>query len=132
MDYSNFVINFFRQAVVKLQEYPNYYGKIVNVNESLDIPQDFIHAEENQTKYLPSFSLNINAPTKYFIAFMDYYVKLMPDLGFVFANKNRINALYNQVVDMGIIDNDEKALEFIDFVILVGIQTLEEQGILER
>lgn len=132
MDYSNFVRNFFRQAVTKLEEYPNYYGKIVNVGKPLDIPSDFIHEEETKVNFLPAFSLNINAPAKYFIDFMDYYVKLMPDLGIVFADNERINALYNEIVDMGVIENDEKVLKFIEFMVVVGIQALESQGILER
>ena len=131
MDYSNFVRNFFRIAVSRLQAYPNYYGKIVNLGEGLDIPSEFIHEEEPVNKFLPSFSLNINAPTKYFIDFMDYYVRMMPDLGMVFASKKRINDLYNEVVDMGILDDDEYVTAFIYFMVIVGIKALAQQGILE-
>ena len=132
MDYSNFVRNFYRKALTKLKEFRNYYGKIVNLGNELGISPELLHKEESESMFLPSFSLNIDAPTKDFIKFMDYYVNLMPDLGFVFANKDRINDLYNNAIAMGIIEGDEDTLNYIDSVIEIGINMLERQGILER
>lgn len=132
MDYSNFVRNFYRYSMSRLADFRNYYGKFVNLNKGLDIPSEFMHEEEYKNMFLPTSVLNINAPTKYFVDFMNYYVNLMPDLGVVFANKDRINDLYNNVVNMGIIEDDSRAMEYIEFVVNVGIKVLVEQGILEK
>lgn len=130
MDYSNFVKNFYRHATNELKKRENYYGTIVNVNKPLDIPNEFLHKEENTSLFMPQETVNINAPTKYFIDFMDYYVQLMPNLGVVYASKKRINDLYSTAGEMGILEDDEKSLKYIEFVIGVGIKTLEGQGIL--
>lgn len=132
MDYSNFVKNFYRQSISRLKDFRDYYGKFVNISKELGVSSDLLHLEESGSKFLPPFSLNINASTKDFVNFMDYYVNLMPDLGVVLADKTRINALYNNIVDMGIIEDDEQVLKYINFVIGVGISTLEAEGILER
>lgn len=132
MDYSNFVRNFYRKATNELNNFHNYYGTFVNVNKKLDIPDEYLHNEEIKNLFMPSFVLNIDSPTKYFIEFMDYYVKLMPELGFVFADKDRINALYNNAVDMNFISDDEKTMDYIDFEVMVGVKALENQGILEK
>lgn len=130
MDYSNFVKNFYRLATNELKKHENYYGRIVNVNKPLDVPSEFLHREENSSLFMPQQSVNIDAPTKHFIEFMDYYVQLMPELGIVFANKRRINDLYNMAGEMGILEDDEKTSKYIEFVIGVGLKTLEGQGIL--
>ena len=132
MDYTGFVRAFYRTAITKLKDFKNYYGRMVNINKDLDIPSDFLHDENSKNLFLPPFSLNINSPTNYFIDYMDYYVALMPDLGYVLANKNRINELYNNCADLGFLENDEEAQEFIEFTISIGIKVLEQQGILER
>ena len=93
MDYSNFVKNFYRYATNELKKREKYYGRIVNVNKPLEVPSDFLHVEENPSLFMLQETVNIDAPTKYFIDFMDYYVQLMPDLGIVFASKKRINDL---------------------------------------
>ena len=132
MDYSNFVRNFFRKATSALQNYYQYNGKIVELSFDLDIPSEFRHEETQVNMFLPSSMPNINAPTKYFIDFMDYYIKSLPNLGVVYANSERINAMYNVVVDLGISDNDEKVLDYMDFIIGVGINVLVQQGVLEN
>lgn len=130
MDYSNFIKNFYRYATNELKKHENYYGRIVNVREPLEIPNEFLHRENNASLFMPQEAVNIDAPTKYFIDFMDYYVQLMPDLGVVLASKKRINDLYNIVSEMQILEDDEKTFKYIEFVIGVGIKTLEERGIL--
>lgn len=130
MDLSNFVKVFYRRATNELNKYENYYGTIVNINKPLNIPNEFLHREENTSLFMPQETVNINAPTKYFIDFMDYYVQLMPNLGIVFANKKRINDLYNTASEMGILEDDEKSLKYIEFVIGVGVKALEGEGIL--
>lgn len=130
MDYSNFVKNFYRYATNELKKREKYYGRIVNVNKPLEVPSDFLHVEENPSLFMPQETVNIDAPTKYFIDFMDYYVQLMPDLGIVFASKKRINDLYNTASEMGILEDDEKTSKYIEFVIGVGVKALEGQGIL--
>ena len=132
MDYSNFIRTLYRNATTKLKEYRNYYGKIVNLKEPLSVPKEFLHTEESESMFLPAFSLNIDAPTNYFVDFMSYYIALMPDLGIVFANKERIEDLYNNIVNMNILEDDEKVLKYIELVVGVGIKTLEQQGILEK
>ena len=130
MDYSNFVRNLYRYATNELKKYPEYNGIIVRLNKTLDIPSEFLHSEESESMFMPQKSVNIDAPTKYFIEFMDYCVSLMPDLGLVFANKNRIMELYNLVNSLGILENDEETYEYIKFIVELGIATLEERGIL--
>lgn len=130
MDYSNFVKNFYRYATNELKKREKYYGRIINVNKPLEVPSDFLHVEESPSLFMPQETVNIDAPTKYFIDFMDYYVQLMPDLGIVFASKKRINDLYNTASEMGILEDDEKTSKYIEFVIGVGVKTLEGQDIL--
>lgn len=130
MDYSNFVKNFYRYATNELKKREKYYGRIVNINKPLEVPSEFLHVEENPSLFMPQETVNIDAPTKYFIDFMDYYVQLMPDLGIVFASKKRINDLYNTASEMGILEDDEKTSKYIEFVIGVGVKALEGQGIL--
>lgn len=130
MDYSNFVKNFYRYATNELKKREKYYGRIVNINKPLEVPSEFLHVEENPSLFMPQETVNIDAPTKYFIDFMDYYVQLMPDLGIVFASKKRINDLYNTASKMGILEDDEKTSKYIEFVIGVGVKALEGQGIL--
>lgn len=130
MDYSNFVKNFYRCATNELKKRENYYGRIVNINKPLEVPSEFLHAEGNPSLFMPQETVNIDAPTKHFIDFMDYYVQLMPDLGVVFASKKRINDLYKAAGEMGILEDDEKTSKYIEFVIGVGVKTLEGQGIL--
>lgn len=130
MDYSNFIKTFYRYATNELKKYENYYGRIVDLNDILEIPNEFLHREDNTSLFMPREAVNINAPTKYFIDFMDYYVKTMPDLGVVLASKKRINNLYNTASEMNILEDDEKTSQYITFVIGVGIKTLEARGIL--
>ena len=130
MDYSNFIKNFYRYATNELKKHENYYGRIVNVREPLEIPNEFLHREDSVSLFMPQKAVNINAPAKYFIDFMDHYVQLMPDLGVVLASKKRINDLYNTVSGMQILEDDEKTFKYIEFVIGVGIKILEERGIL--
>lgn len=130
MDYSNFVRNFYRYATNELKKHENYNGQIININKPLEIPSNFLHIEESLSFFMPQESVNINAPVQYFIDFMDYYIQMMPDLGIVFANKSRINALYNLINEMGYLEDDEKAFKYIEFVVGLGIKTLENQGIL--
>ena len=132
MDYSSFVRSFYRYAFTKLKEYKNYYGKIVQVSKGLDIPDEFLFVEENESLFLPQQSVNINAPTKYFNAFMDYIVEMMPDLGVVLANDKRIGDLYNNVLEMNILEDNDKVSQYIELVVGVGISALEAQGILEK
>ena len=100
MDYSNFVRNFYRYATNELKKHENYNGQIININKPLEIPSNFLHIEESLSFFMPQESVNINAPVQYFIDFMDYYIQRMPDLGIVFANKSRINSLYNLINEM--------------------------------
>lgn len=130
MDYSNFIKNFYRYATNELKKHENYYGRIVNVREPLEIPNEFLHREDNMSLFMPQKAVNINAPTKYFVDFMDHYVQLMPDLGVVLASKKRINDLYNTVSEMQILEDDEKTFKYIEFIVGVGIKILEERGIL--
>ena len=130
MDYSNFVKTFFRCAVNELKSHENYYGRIVNINKPLEVPSEFLHAEESKSLFMPQETVNIDAPTKHFIDFMDYYVQLMPDLNVVLANKKRINELYNTVSEMGILEDTEKTLDYIKLVVGAGVKALEGQGIL--
>lgn len=131
MDYSNFIKNFYRHSINELKKFQNYYGKIVNINRPLEIPKEFLYKEENESMFLPQFSVNINAPSNYFVDFMDYYVSLMPDLGFVLANKARIKDLYQNAVDLGILDDEQAATDYIKLVVGVGIEALQAQGVLE-
>ena len=130
MDRSNFVRNLYRIATNSLKGYEDYYGRIVNVGKPLEIPSEFLHQEESASHFLPQQSVNIDAPTEYFVSFMDYFVSMMPDLGVVFADKKRIDGLYENAVDMGIIEDDEKSMEYIEFVVGVGTQALKDRGIL--
>ena len=130
MDYSNFVRNLYRYATSELKKHKDYYGKIVNLNEPLNVPSDFLHREESDSLFLPQQTVNIDAPTNYFIDFMDYYVKLMPDLGVVFASKERTLELYNFIVENQINEDDEKVMRYIELVVGTGIKTLENMGVL--
>lgn len=130
MDYSNFIKTFFRCAINELKNRENYYGRIVNINKPLEIPSEFMHVEESKSLFLPQETVNIDAPTKYFVEFMDYYVQLMPDLNVVLADKQRINDLYNAVSEMGILEDTEKTLSYINLVVGAGIKSLEGLGIL--
>ena len=132
MDYTNFVKNYYRQALTQLKNFRSYNGSIVNVNRRLDIDSNFLHKEQNNSLFLPQFELNINAPTKCFIDFMNYYAEMFPYLGIVLANEERIKGLYKNLVDTQSLDDDEKSLEYINMVIGVGVTTLEQMGILER
>ena len=132
MDYTNFVKNYYRQALTQLKNFRSYNGRIVNVNRELGIDSNFLHKEENNSLFLPQFELNINAPTKCFIDFMNYYMEMFPYLCLVFANEKRIKGLYNNLVDTQSLEDDEKSLEYINMVISVGVATLEKMGILEK
>ena len=132
MDYTNFVKNFYRYSLTELNKYKNYYGRLVQISKPLDIPSEFLHAEEKTNMFLPAFSLNIDAPVKYFIDFMNYYIALMPDLNIVFANESRIKDLYERVVNMNILEDDSNVMRFIELVVGIGIKVLEQQGILEK
>ena len=132
MDFSNFVKNFYRHATTQLKQFRNYYGKIVNVNRELGIAREDLHPEDSESLFLLAFVVYIDSPTNLFINFMDYYVSMMPDLGIVYANKQRMNDLYNNVVEMKFIEDDKATMDYIEFVVGVGIQTLVNQGILEK
>lgn len=132
MDYSNFVRNLFREAFSSLKKYKEYNGRIVNVGKPLSVPNEFLHVEESESMFLPQFSVNIDAKTSYFIDFMEYFVSMMPDLGYVFATKERIGKLYENAIAMGVLENDADALDFIRAVVGVGISSLESMGILQN
>lgn len=131
MDYSSFVKNYFRHAITELEKHRTYNGRIVQLSKELDIPSEFLHEEEPKNMFLPAFSLNIDAPSNYFVTFMSYYVNLMPDLNIVFANEDKIKEVYKRAVDMNILEDNELTMKYIELMIGVGVKVLEEQGILD-
>ena len=133
MDYSNFIRNLYRIATNELKKYKNYYGKIVHLTKPLEVPSEFLHTEESDSLFMPQEALNIDAPTKYFLDFMEYYIELMPNLSIVFADRNRILELYNNTfVKNNIVENEDKVYSYIESLVKVGISTLVENGILEQ
>lgn len=130
MDYSGFVRSFYRAAFSALKTYKEYNGPIVNVGKPLNVPSNSLHAEDSDSMFMPQSSVDINAPTKHFIDFMDYYVSMMPDLGVVFADRERLAKLYDNAIKMGAMLDDEKANAYITALIKIGIKALESKGVL--
>lgn len=130
MDYSGFVRDFYRTAFSALKSHIEYNGPIANIAKPMDVPAEFLHNEPSASMFMPQVSVNIDAPTKYFIEFMDYQVAMMPHLGVVFANKERLAKIYDNAIKMDAISDDEKANAYISALVRIGIEALEQGGVL--
>lgn len=127
MDYTNFVRTYYRVAIQKLDEFAKYNGSIVDFHYALSIPEDKKHKVERKSSFLPDFDININAETRYFETFLDFYGSLYCDLGGILLDKVKLVKLYD--VLMGGTD-DEAILTAISVYVNAGVDYLKEDGVL--
>ena len=127
MDYTNFVRTYYRIAINKLNEFSQYNGAIVDIDYVLDIPNNKKHEVERNSDFLPDYDLNINAETKYFEEFLEYYGNIYVNLHQIFLSKRKLIDLYNEMING---TDDEAIIQAISLYIEIGLTYFKEIGLL--
>lgn len=127
MDYTNFVRTYYRIAINKIDQFNEYNGSIADFDYVLNIPNEKKHLVERNSDFLPDYDVNINAETKYFEKFLEYYGSLYSDLGAILLDKQKLVQLY----DLVIVGAEESAIiAAISVYVDAGLQYLKETGVL--
>lgn len=127
MDYTGFLREYYISMMSRLNQFSNYKGSFALLNYSLDISEEHLHFKESNLNCLPDFMLNINAPTKEYEMFFDYYNKHLPDLAILMPSIEALRSLYSSLVFN---KDDQTAKGSIDFYIDLSITALVEKGVI--
>ena len=128
MDYTGFVRYYYVSLINKLNKYSSYKGTTTILNYPLGISEENLHVVDSVNfDGLPTFGLNINAPTEDYETFLEYYGKVMLDLSILFVNKTILREIYSEFVFNS---EDEMAKGRVDLYIETVIKDLVEQGII--
>lgn len=129
MDYTNLVKTYYRLLYSKLNKYTVYFGSIVEGND-LEVEDSSVFKKIPNFLALSDYDLNINANSKDYEAFLDYYANTLPDLYLLFLGKKGILALYESLLDNKILNDDEGIIEFLNAYIDSCIETYAESKVI--
>lgn len=131
MDYTNFVKTYYRTALKHLNRFQNYDGFFNTLNYGDGIKPEYTHFVPAKLDVLPSYELNIDAPTTEYEKFMEYYSEAYPQLGTVLVNVENLYKIYNNVASQSLLNDDEKAIDYIDMIVEVSVDILQQTGVLK-
>lgn len=129
MDYTNFVKNYYRNVISKLNHFSHYSGIFANLNYSLDIPKEKQHFFDSNFDAFPNWQVNINAEPKYFEEFLDYVTKNTPSLAPLTLGTDLLRKLYQ--TEFLNEQDDEKTMEKIDLITDISLEILKNNGVIK-
>lgn len=130
MDYTNLIKTYYRLVYTKLNSYKKYLGSIEDGHD-LEVEDSDVFYKQPNFIALSDYDLNINAGSKEYETFLDYYDKTFPDLHLVFLGKDGFSAIYNSFLESKQIENDSFAVEFLNDYLDIALKMYAENGVIE-
>lgn len=131
MDYTNFVKIYYKNLIAKLDKFSKYNGSYANLNYGIELDNENYYAVDRHfIDILPNYDIVITAPLKCFEEFLEYYANLYPELRILFLG-NEIVKFYELALSKGIINSEEKTVQFIDLMIDSSLELLKSSGVIE-
>lgn len=129
MDYTNFVKNYYRMAINKLNNFSTYKGTFANLNYAPNIPSSEIYSVNMNFDALPEFEVNINSNVHNFENYLQYICDNTPELTVVALGKEGLKMFFEKFILNK--EDDNKAIDKIDLTTSISLEYLEKSGIIE-
>ena len=129
MDYTNFVKNYYRMVINKLNNFSTYKGTFANLNYAPNIPSSEIYSVNMNFDALPEFEVNINSNVHNFENYLQYICDNTPELSAVALGKEGLKMFFEKYILSE--EDDNKAIDKIDLTTSISLEYLEKSGIIE-
>ena len=129
MDYTNFVKNYYRMAINKLNNFSTYKGTFANLNYAPNIPSSEIYSVNMNFDALPEFEVNINSNVHNFENYLQYICDNTPELSVVALGKEGLKMFFEKYILSE--EDDNKAIDKIDLTTSISLEYLKKSGIIE-
>lgn len=129
MDYTNFVKNYYRMVINKLNNFSTYKGTFANLNYAPNIPSSEIYSVNMNFDALPEFEVNINSNVHNFENYLQYICDNTPELTVVALGKEGLKMFFEKYILNE--EDDNKAIDKIDLTTSISLEYLEKSGIIE-
>lgn len=129
MDYTNFVKNYYRMVINKLNNFSTYKGTFANLNYEPNIPSSEIYSVNMNFDALPEFEVNINSNVHNFENYLQYICDNTPELSVVALGKEGLKMFFEKYILSE--EDDNKAIDKIDLTTSISLEYLKKSGIIE-
>ena len=129
MDYTNFVKNYYRMVINKLNNFSTYKGTFANLNYAPNIPSSEIYSVNMNFDALPEFEVNINSNVHNFENYLQYICDNTPELSVVALGKEGLKMFFEKYILSE--EDDNKAIDKIDLITSISLEYLQKSGIIE-
>ena len=129
MDYTNFVKNYYRMVINKLNNFSTYKGTFANLNYAPNIPSSEIYSVNMNFDALPEFEVNINSNVHNFENYLQYICDNTPELSVVALGKEGLKMFFEKFILNE--EDDNKAIDKIDLTTSISLEYLKKSGIIE-
>lgn len=129
MDYTNFVKNYYRMVINKLNNFSTYKGTFANLNYAPNIPSSEIYSVNMNFDALPEFEVNINSNVHNFENYLQYICDNTPELSVVALGKEGLKMFFEKYILSE--EDDNKAIDKIDLTTSISLEYLQKSGIIE-
>lgn len=129
MDYTNFVKNYYRMVINKLNNFSTYKGTFANLNYAPNIPSSEIYSVNMNFDALPEFEVNINSNVHNFENYLQYICDNTPELSVVALGKEGLKMFFEKYILSE--EDDNKAIDKIDLTTSISLEYLKKSGIIE-
>lgn len=129
MDYTNFVKNYYRMVINKLNNFSTYKGTFANLNYAPNIPSSEIYSVNVNFDALPEFEVNINSNVHNFENYLQYICDNTPELSVVALGKEGLKMFFEKYILSE--EDDNKAIDKIDLTTSISLEYLKKSGIIE-
>ena len=129
MDYTNFVKNYYRMVINKLNNSSTYKGTFANLNYAPNIPSSEIYSVNMNFDALPEFEVNINSNVHNFENYLQYICDNTPELSVVALGKEGLKMFFEKFILNE--EDDNKAIDKIDLTTSISLEYLKKSGIIE-
>ena len=129
MDYTNFVKNYYRMVINKLNNFSTYKGTFTNLNYAPNIPSGEIYSVNMNFDALPEFEVNINSNVHNFENYLQYICDNTPELSIVALGREGLKMFFEKYILSE--EDDNKAIDKIDLTTSISLEYLKKSGIIE-
>lgn len=129
MDYTNFVKNYYRMVINKLNNFSTYKGTFANLNYAPNIPSGEIYSVNMNFDALPEFEVNINSNVHNFENYLQYICDNTPELSIVALGREGLKMFFEKYILSE--EDDNKAIDKIDLTTSISLEYLKKSGIIE-
>ena len=129
MDYTNFVKNYYRMVINKLNNFSTYKGTFANLNYAPNIPSGEIYSVNMNFDALPEFEVNINSNVHNFENYLQYICDNTPELSVVALGREGLKMFFEKYILSE--EDDNKAIDKIDLTTSISLEYLKKSGIIE-